>query len=183
MTSETWSVIFAGGTFVVIAATAVAALIQLRHLRAGNQLTTLLTIMRMWNQPDMQEHIRYLRGALQDKLKDPAFMQQFATGPLTRSDHPELLVADFWEQIGAFVKYDLLDERPVLDIAGGQALLAWNAVEPAVMAMRTRSGNAVFENFEYIAVRAQLWKKAHPDGAYPTKTPRMAQLEAQLRST
>jgi len=37
MSPEVLSSIFAGGTFVVIGATAIAALIQLRHLRASNQ--------------------------------------------------------------------------------------------------------------------------------------------------
>ena len=177
MTNETWNTIFAGGTFVVIAATAVAALIQLRHLRAGNQLTTLLTLMRMWDQPEMQEHIRYMRGPLQQKLKDPAFLAEFATGYLARSEHPELLIADFWEQIGAFMKYSLMDESTWLDVAGTQVLSAWESLEPAIESMRTTRGRASFENFEYAAVRARLWMRRHPDGCYPKGMPRMQQVK------
>ncbi|MDQ6781481.1 MAG: DUF4760 domain-containing protein, partial [Candidatus Eremiobacteraeota bacterium] len=154
-----------------------------RHLRAGNQLTTLLTLMRMWDQPEMQEHVGYMRGPFQEKLKEPAYMRGFTTRALPRSEHPELLVADYWEQIGAFVKYGLFDERSWLDVACNQIEAAWEALEPAIMAMRVAGGSAVFENFEYIAVRAQLWIRAHPDGYYPKRTPRMAQLKAGLRST
>ena len=183
MTTETWSVIFAGGTFVVIAATAVAALIQLRHLRAGNQLTTLLTLMRMWDQPDMQEHIKYMRGPLQQKLKDPTFVREFAQGQLSRAEHPELLVADFWEQVNAFMKYGLMDERSWLDIASVQITSAWAALEPAINSMRTRSGMGTFENFEYAAVRAKLWLLRYPQGSYPKGTPRMALLMMTQRQT
>lgn len=176
MTAETWSVIFAGGTFVVIAATAIAALVQLRHLRAGNQLTTLLTLMRMWDQPEMQEHIRYMRGPFQEKLRDPAFVRQFAQDSLSRAEHPELLVADFWEQIGAFMKYNLMDERSWLDVASNQVITAWTALEPAISSMREGTSMASFENFEYVAVRARLWAQSHPDGCYPKGTPRMERL-------
>lgn len=177
MSIELWSTIFAGATFVVIAATAIAALVQLRHLRASNQLHALLTLMRMWDQPDMQAHIGYLRGALQQKLKEPAFLAEFArAGSLSRVDHPELLVADFWEQIGAFIKYNLMDERSWLDVAGAQVVNAWDLLEPAIKSTRGAHGLAIFENFEYIAVRARLWAQRHPDGYYPKGTPRMDEL-------
>src|SRR5712692_8555806 len=111
MSTELWSTIFAGATFAVIAATAVAALIQLRHLRASNQLTALLTLMQLWNTPDLQEHIGYMRGEMMQKMKEPSFLDEFAKGPVSRAEHPEILIADFWEQVGAFMKYGLMDEQ------------------------------------------------------------------------
>ncbi|MBV8282486.1 MAG: hypothetical protein JO347_10555, partial [Candidatus Eremiobacteraeota bacterium] len=41
MSLELWSTIAAVGTFVVITATAIAAVIQLRHMRSSNQITIL----------------------------------------------------------------------------------------------------------------------------------------------
>ena len=177
MTTETWSTIFAGATFVVIAATAIAALIQLRHLRASNQLNALLTLMKMWNSSDLQEHIAYLRGEFQHRLKDPAFLEQFARLSIARSEHPELLVADFWEQVGAFMKYGLVDEASWLDIAATQVTNAWDQFEPAVKAMRQCAGPASFENFEFAAVRARLWMNRHPQGSWPPRLPRMEKLK------
>jgi hypothetical protein len=178
MSTELWSTIFAGATFVVIGATAVAALIQLRHLRASNQLTALLTLMQMWNTPDLQEHIRYMRGELQGKLKDPNFLAEFRRGPVSRAEHPEFLVADFWEQVGSFMKYDLMDESSWLDVASPQIINAWDSLEPAITAGRQRSGLSGFENFEYAAVRARLWFRRYPGGNYPAGTPRMQELKA-----
>ena len=73
MTLEFWNTFFAAATFVVIAATAVAAIIQLRHLRSTNQMNALLTMMQMWESPGMQEHYHYLISEFPKRLEDPAF--------------------------------------------------------------------------------------------------------------
>ena len=177
MSLELIASLAAVGTFVVIAASAVAALIQLRHLRTSNQLNGLLTMMQMWETLHIQGHYRYVFKELPEKLKDPAFLTEAKTAPLSRDDHPELLVADYWEQVGTYMKYGLIDERSWLDIAGSQARLAWNALEPVIIAARTRAGPAAFENFEYIAVRARLWEQRYPDGNWPRNQPRMADLK------
>ena len=176
MSPEVWSTIFAGATFVVIAATAIAALIQLRHLRASNQLNTLLTLMRMWQAPDLQEHMGYVRSELPRKFKDPDFMAAYAADSISRSEHRELLVADYWEQVGSFMKFGLMDEESWIDVAGAQVYAMWQLLEPIIKAMREVRGPTAFDNFEYAAVRARLWFEKHPDGTYPRGTPRMEQL-------
>jgi hypothetical protein len=178
MSLELWTVVFSGATFVVIAATAIAALIQLRHMRAGNQLNALLTLLEMWDKPEMQSHIRYMRTTLQEKIKDPKFLAAYEEAGLSRADHPELLVADFWEQIGTFMKYGLIDERSWFDIASAQIGRSWRDLEPVVLAARGTRGPSAFENFEYLAVRAELWVRRSPEGYYPKRMPRMAQLKS-----
>lgn len=184
---EIVSTVFAGGTFVVIGATAIAALIQLRHLRASNQLNALLTLMELWNQAPLQEHLAYVRGELQQQLKEPSFLAELAAhlakGPISRTQHVEFAVADFWEQIGAFMKYGLIDERSWLDVAAPQMFGSWDLLEPVVMTVRERYGESSFENFEYAAARSRLWLNRHPDGIYPAGTPRMAQLRAAQART
>ncbi len=187
MSPEVLSSIFAGGTFVVIGATAIAALIQLRHLRASNELNALLTLMELWNQAPLQEHLSYVRGELQERLKEPSFLAELAAhlakGPISRTQHDEFAVADFWEQIGLFIKYGLIDERSWLDVAAPQMLGFWDLLEPVVMTVRERYGESSFENFEYAAARSRLWLDRHADGNYPANTPRMAQLRAaQVRA-
>lgn len=178
MSAEIWSAVFAGATFVVIAATAIAALIQLRHLRASNQLNTLLTLMRMWQAPDLQEHMGYVRGELQGKFQDPDFMAAYAADSISRSEHRELLVGDFFEQVGSFMKFGLMDEESWIDVAGAQVTGMWQLLTPVIKAMREVRGPTAFDNFEYAAVRAKLWFEKHPHGTYPSGTPRMEQLEA-----
>jgi hypothetical protein len=178
MSAELLSTILSAATLVVIGATAIAALVQLRHLRASNQLHALLTLMKMWNDPELHQHISYIRGPFQERLKDPSFLAEFELGKTSRSDHPELLAADFWEQVGTFMKYGLMDEASWLDAASSQIINSWNGLEPAITAMRLRSGPSAYENFEYAAVRATLWVRRLPDGNYPAGLPRMRQLKA-----
>ena len=160
----------------VIAATAIAAIIQLRHLRAGNQLQTLLTIMHMWNSSEMQQNILYCRQVLPERLADPEFLALFAKPGLNRAEHRELLVADFFEQLGSYVKYGLLNDVVWLDAAAPQMVVLWQSLAPAINKMRESVGDSAYENFEVLAVRSQLWLDRHPDGNYPKGLPRMRTL-------
>ncbi len=179
MSAESWNAFFAGGTFIVIAATAIAAIVQLRHMRAGNELLMLVNLMNIWNSLEMQQRIMYVRQEIPAKLQDPAYLDLFATGRLTRADHQELLVSDFFEQIGSYVKHRLMDESTWLDVAAPQILAVWDAMEPAFRKMRERFGDSSYENFEFLAVRAQLWLQRYPDGNYPKGVARMADLRAK----
>jgi len=182
MSLEVWSTIFSGATFVVITATAIAAIIQLRHLRSSNQLAALLTLMQMWNAPELHRQIHYLRTEVPEKIKDPKFLAALATGETARAEHPELMIADFWEQIGSLMKYGLIDENSWLDNASAQIVRTWNELRPVIDAIRSRTGPSSFENFEYAAVRARLWIDKFPHGTYPRDLPRMADLEKRAQS-
>jgi len=65
------------------------------------------------------------------------------------------------------VKRKLIDRIMALDLYSGNAIGAWQALTPITVAARRRSGNAVWENFEYFVVLSQDWLAAHPDGTYP----------------
>ena len=183
MPLEWFNTFFLGATFIVIAVTAIAALVQLRHLRTSNQISTMVALLQMWEGPELQRHYHYMLNELPNKLLDPSFLATFKVGDFfSRSDHPELLVADFWEQIGTYMKHGYLDERSWLDIAGSQIPRAWDTLEPAITAMRERSGPASYENFEYAAVRARQWTRSYPAGNYPPNLPRMAELRKRLSS-
>ncbi|MBV9332771.1 MAG: hypothetical protein JO146_02065, partial [Candidatus Eremiobacteraeota bacterium] len=97
MSLELWNTLFAGGTFVVITATAIAATVQLRHLRASNQLVALTTVLSDWQRPQLQEWLRFARWEIADKLKDPEFVASLRTPDRTK--HPELLLADYFEVV------------------------------------------------------------------------------------
>lgn len=180
MPLEWFNSFFLGATFIVIAVTAIAALVQLRHLRTSNQISTMVALLQMWEGPELQRHYRYMLNELPDKLLDPSFLAAFKTAGLSRTDHPELLVADFWEQIGTYMKYGYLDERSWLDIAAAQVPRAWDILEPGITSIREREGPSVYENFEYAAVRARQWIERYPMGNYPPNLPRMAELRKRL---
>jgi hypothetical protein len=172
MTPELLSAIFAGATFVVIAASAIAALVQLRHLRASNQLAGMLEASRVWNDPTVSAWFTFVRDELPRKLEDPDFLASLLASRVDRTAHIELHVADYFEQIGCYVKYGLIDDRPFLDLASSRIMESWEALWPVTQLRRERSGPVAYENFEYLAVLARDWVRQHPQGAYPARTPR-----------
>jgi hypothetical protein len=177
MGADVVGLVLSMATLLVVAAAAVAAIVQLRHLRTSNQLSGLLEIMNQWNQPALHAAFAEFARTMSTKMNDPEYIELLETpGSADRGTHPEFLVFDLWEQIGTYGKHGLIDEDILLDIVSSQALNAWKLAEPAVTRMRRHGGPAAWENFEYLAVRSELWNQRHPDGAYPPRLPRMREL-------
>jgi hypothetical protein len=173
MSIELVNALAAVGTFVVIAVTAVAALIQLRHLRSGNQLAGLLQTVNVFGDPEFQRKLAWLRDEFPSKMKDTSFLAELRQpGSISRTQHPELAIADLWEQTGVYIKYGLVSEEAFMDLAGSSVLDMWNAMVEAIKIRREVAGDAAYENFEYIAARAIEWKKRHLT-SYPAGAPRL----------
>jgi hypothetical protein len=94
MSQDTLGSAAAIGTFVVIAATATAAIIQLRHLRQSNQLDALLTILRMPYGPVLHDAFEFIDSELPGRSNDSNFMQLLDASPINRKIHKELWVLD-----------------------------------------------------------------------------------------
>ena len=173
MTWEALNTVFAGGTFLVIAATAVTATIQLHHLRTSNQLVALTTVMGDWQRPQLQEWLRFVRWDLSEKSKDPAFVRSLSAPDRTK--HPELLLADYFEFIGACMKYGLLQKESFIDAVCGPIVTAYRSMRPVLDVLRADDPRA-YENFEYLATQCKLWMNRHADGSYPKGLPRFTDL-------
>jgi hypothetical protein len=79
------------GTFVVIAATAIAAIVQLRHMRGSNQITALNELRETMETPDFQAASHFVVTELPAKLRDPAFRYELAHR-FARTDKHEPLI-------------------------------------------------------------------------------------------
>jgi hypothetical protein len=114
-------------------------------------------------------------------VKDPAFRYQLIEFAKSHSILPEsaealshiATVGDYYETMGLFVKRGLVDRDSVLDIWSAYALNEWERLAPVTAMFRRGAGDAVYENFEYLATLAQDWQAAHPGGTYPPSTRRM----------
>ncbi|HEY8320729.1 MAG TPA: hypothetical protein VIG46_02890 [Candidatus Baltobacteraceae bacterium] len=173
MSLELITTLSAVATFVVIAATAVAAMVQLRHMRAANQVSSLSTFLDDFEGPKYREAFDFVRTDLAKRLEDPAFRREIREGSLDRRRHPEITVCNLFEQWGLFVRIGAIDIRfmEALKVAGG----FWDRLEPvvAISAERTGGVNIVFENFEYLAIQARKWFAEHPNGTFPAGTARL----------
>ena len=148
VSAEWWNLVLSAATLIVVAAAAYAAIVQLRHLRQSNQIDALLEILNQWNQPALQQaYVEFFR--ISTKLADPAYVELLKRpGSLDRGTHPELLICDFWEQVGTYTKHGLIDERILLDVISAQVANAWKLAEPAIAILRAPREASVFENFE-----------------------------------
>jgi hypothetical protein len=171
-----WNALVSTATLLVVAATAIAALRQIRQLRAQNTLAGLLKVLDDWRDPEFQAAWRFVRVELPDKLRDPAFVEDLDNPPIDRVKHRELVLCDWYEQVGSYMKHRLLDETIMLDVSSSSCNTAWHAVEPVITRLRSTRSNSLYENFEYMAVRGILYERAHPNGSYPRDTPRIAEI-------
>jgi hypothetical protein len=161
------------GTFLVIAATAVAAIVQLRHARGSNHIACLNELRETIESPDFLAAQRLVESELPLKLQDPVFRYQFTLRAAARSDEfrsfiSEInVVGNFFESMGVLAKTGLVDSELVLQMWTQQLLGYWNMFAPLAAIYRRRQGDSVWENFEYLAVMAQDWNATHPKGSYP----------------
>ena len=174
----TWEELSALSTFVtmlVITASAIAALVQLRHMRAGNAIAGFVGFLDRWSTPQAREIANYVFGdAMKQKLMDPDYRNQLVTKPVVdRLANPEFDYLDFWESIGVFVKLGYFAEDVVMESGGLMAIRAWDALMPVIAIVRSARGSTVYDNFEYLVSRAMMWESKHPEGVFPSDTPHL----------
>jgi hypothetical protein len=157
---------------VIITASAVAALAQLRHLRTSNQLSGLMSVFGMLQDPSVRELVDYVRHDLAEDMKDDQFRATLLEIPIDRRKHPEFYLCDMYNHIGSFVRSGLIDERTYLQTDWHNVTLSWTFLADAIKIGRT-TGPHIFENFEYLARRANRWVEEHPRGDYPSSGSRL----------
>ena len=165
------------GTFVVIAASAIAALMQLRHMRAGNQIVALNEIRETLQSPTFQEAFLLIRD-LPQRLKDPAIRATFS-GRDFPVEHQRLrMLANFFEHVGTLVKNGIIDAEIAADLWGGVVLRSWYALAPIIANRRIITGqSALWVNFEFLAVVSESFSSRHPSGTFPRGLRRMPEPE------
>ena len=161
------------GTFLVIAVTAIAATVQLRHLRASNQLTGLLTVLARVENPTFNEWADGARRILPARMEEAAFRKSLQDSTFERDNNPWLNLANSYEWFGSLVKHGLIPHEEVMDVYASRVIQAWDLVADAVAVSRRVEGPAVWENFEYLVVLARKWVANHPNGYYPRNFPRL----------
>ena len=161
-------------TVAIIAATAIAAMVQLRHLRAGNHINAMLSISGQFDGKAFREADLLLRHKLAATLDDPlyrAYLVALARNeppPTVSEDYVQVrgalaLVANTCEELGILVKNGIVDKGMFLDIYGWPISQRWRRLEQHVAFDRAASGNnGLWENFEYLTVLSQDFLREHP---------------------
>jgi hypothetical protein len=169
------------GTFLVIGATAVAAVIQLRHMRASNQLGALIALQSEFRSDDLQESFRFVQNELVYKLREPDYRAELERiGFIDARLHREVNVLNWFNELGSLLKNGLVDETAFMDLFSRLAVQYWENLAPAIAIMRRRRGSGQYHSFEYLAIRARKWLSDHPLGAFPRGMSRIPILDEWL---
>ena len=173
MSLELVNTIASIGTLLVIAATAIAALAQLRHSRGSNQIIALTECREVLESDAFGAALRFVRRRLPDMMKDPATRARLVVRPLDEDLRAIDIVGNFFESMGSFVKHDIIDEEIACDLWSGIVLTAWEPLVPVLAIYRRTQGPGVWENFEYLAAKATAFNARHTGGTYPKDQPRL----------
>jgi hypothetical protein len=161
------------GSFVVVLAAALAAVVQLRHLRASNELEALLTLTAQLREDHLQDAFRFVQTELSTRMESAVYRADLARiGYIV--GHPEMEVCNWFNEVGTLVKNRLIDQATFLDLFARLVSYYWLRLEPVVAILRRQRGAGQYENFEYLAQLAQQWQRKHPDGSYPKGVDRLA---------
>lgn len=167
MSLEVLSTVASIGTFVVIGATAIAALVQLRHMRSSNQIAALTEVRETLESDRFSQARRYALEIVPKLVSDAAGRAQLgAPPPMSQELESIRMLANFFENVGAFVRYGIIDRELACDVWSFVVLDTWENLEPAI-AIRRQSFPDVWENFEWLAVLSEEWQRKHPSGAFP----------------
>jgi hypothetical protein len=174
VTPEWVSALSEAGTFIVICGSVVAALVQLRHIRTGNQLQALLSLEHDFRAPELQAALRYVQEQLPQRLADSAYRRELETiGFIDPVAHPEMIACNWLNEMGTLVKRGLVSEDTFMDLFARLIAHCWRQIAPAVAIMRRTRGQAQYHDFEYLASRAAEWLTRNPQGMSPRSFARL----------
>ncbi len=172
MTLELWNTFATFGTFIVIAATAIAALVQLRHARGSNQISALAQLGEQSETPQFEAADHFVRAELATKIQDLKFRYEILNRAERTDENIRLIrqintVGNYWENVGLLVRTGLVDLDLALNLYAANSCEAWDGLAPYAAILREKFGPAGWENFEYFVVLSQDWLAAHSKGTYP----------------
>jgi hypothetical protein len=164
----------AGLTLLVIAVTAFAALRQMGHMRMGNQVALFTAYNTEWDSPQFSKAFAFVRTLRAADLDDET-LQGFVTGSWPGDLHSIRLIANFFEDMGAFVYAGILSKNIVCTLYSANVMEVWESLAPIVYYVREgRKTQAIWEYFEYLTVASEDYVAGHPEGGYPRGVRRMA---------
>jgi hypothetical protein len=156
------------GSVAVIGASAFAALIQLRHVRGSNELEAILSLQEDFRSPEVRAALHYVQEQLPGKLDDEQYRRELsAIGFINVERHPELIACNWFTQMGTFLKHGLITESTLMDLYARLIRYYWKVLSPAIAIMRRKRGDGQYSEFEYLALRANVWLERHAKGTFP----------------
>lgn len=143
-------------------------------MRGANQIIALNEIRETFETDKFRDAVRYVYRELPRLYEDPAARPELVAIPLPAQYEQARTVANFFENVGMYVKRGVLDADFTADMWGGIILTSWLRLTPLITNRRSAQHQPeIWENFEYLAMVCQRFKDRHPNGSYPKSLARM----------
>lgn len=169
MTADYISAFASVGTLVVILATAVAAFVQLRHMRVTNGVMVLAAFREEYERVQAAT-LEALPGALERVARtDDRRELAGSNAPWIRPLFPMMRLM---ETLGNYTSRNIVPADLVCDQWAPVILRWWHDCAPLIAVMRRHTGPSMFEHWEAIAVQSERWL-AEDRQTYPKHLPRI----------
>src|ERR1700676_892060 len=164
MSLELLNTVASLATVAIVSATAIAAVIQLRHLRVSNQISAVLSIGERFRSTAYVDAYQLLGSKLESVLEDASFrayeIAHARNLPLPDIDPAQLevrratvLIGNMYEELGLLVKNGTIDRRLFVYQYALHIIEQWNRLKRYIAFVREAGGsNMVWEMFEYLVV-------------------------------
>jgi len=170
---ETIAAIASVGTLFVLGAGAIAAVVQLRHVRNSYQLDALLSLQKDFKSSEIQTALCYVQEELPEKLSEKSYRDELEVlGFINMTKHPELVVCNWFNEIGTLIKNDLVSTHLFMELFGKLVVYYWKILTPVIAIVRRNRGDWQYHDFEYLAIHAAAWLKAYPRGRFDPRLKR-----------
>lgn len=175
MNWEALTALATAGTFFVILISAFAALRQLRHAHATNQIAALIEFRETLESPRSVAARHFIISELAGRLEDPVEAAKLTHLPFEGDYQVIHYVANFFETFGLLVKHKIVAENLACESFGYIILSTWKALAPVITCARRTAGMDFWGSFEYMAHLAEKYneKVGGSYGTYPKGVERM----------
>ena len=169
MTAQWVAAVASVATFLVIGATAIAALVQLRHMRNSNQIAVFTEVRHNMETPEFKAALHFIRYDLPKGLDDAAFRarlldQDSSEGRAIRE------VGNYLDgALAPLVKHGMVDHDLACDLFYFPVVMCWDALAPFIATRRAQVGYRMWEDLEYLALLCKDFRRRFPAGTYPNR--------------
>ena len=171
----TWEAVTAVSTAlttIILLLTVVMGKRQLDLLRKSTQLDGLIAVLRQLDAPRYVESRRFVLHDLADCMKDETFRRQIADGGVDETIHREMPTLAIFEELGAYVRYELVDAEAIYCMAGARAIRCWEKLHDVVELQRRRGGVGIWDNFERLCEQSlRYFRRMNPNFPDPPEEP------------
>jgi hypothetical protein len=171
MTADDITALASVGTLLVITASALAAFVQLRHLRTNNVLMVLNDFREAYERPEMRAAYDAFPKIVA-RLEDPEARRELEQPTMPEWPRPIFPLLRLFETLGSYTNRGVVPRDLLCDMWSPVLLETWTLSAPIIAILRRSAGPALFENFEMLAVISQRWLDENHE-VYPRNLPRM----------